>query len=165
MQRIHTCRSGDENTPCSVSGGCEASRNSPPFILPFTTTSTRNDTLLTRQFQAQPRRRACRVASARGGLIPCLGGELSPCDFPLTVPGSQIPSGSHPALPPASGVGRLEAWFSERPAWWKQQLLELDLTAVPEPQGLTLMALPNEEEVTAARLRSIYYTMGDSDLF
>ena len=27
--------------------------------------------LLTRQFQAQPRRRACRVASARGGLIPC----------------------------------------------------------------------------------------------
>ena len=29
-----------EHSPCSVSGGCEASRNSPPFILPFTITST-----------------------------------------------------------------------------------------------------------------------------
>ena len=38
-RRIHTGPSGDENPPCSVSGGCEASRNSPPFILPSTTTS------------------------------------------------------------------------------------------------------------------------------
>ena len=29
--------------------------------------------------------------------------------------------------PQLAGVVRLESWFSERPAWWKQQLLELEL--------------------------------------
>ena len=43
LRRIPTCRSGDENTQCSVSGGCEASRNLPPSILPSTTTSTCDD--------------------------------------------------------------------------------------------------------------------------
>ena len=43
VRRISTCRSGGENTRCSVSGGCEASRNLPPPILPSTTTSTCGD--------------------------------------------------------------------------------------------------------------------------
>ena len=40
---FHSCRSGDENTRCSVSGKCEASRNSPPSILPSTIISTCDD--------------------------------------------------------------------------------------------------------------------------
>ena len=66
VRRIPTCRSGDENTQCSVSGGCEASRNLPPSILPSTTTSTCDDPCLpTGQFQAQPRLCTCQVALTR----------------------------------------------------------------------------------------------------
>ena len=42
--------------------------------------------LLTGQFQAQPRRRARPVASARGGLIPCRRWRTQTYNFPLTVP-------------------------------------------------------------------------------
>ncbi len=62
-------------------------------------------------------------------------------------------------------VHRLEAWFSERPRWWSKQLSALGLAAAPEPRGLALMALPNEEGITSERLQDLYYTMGDGDLF
>ena len=42
--------------------------------------------LLTGQFQAQPRRCTCPVASTRGGLIPYRQWRTQTCGFPLTVP-------------------------------------------------------------------------------
>ena len=45
LSRILICHSDERNGPCNGSVVCEIYRNSPPFILPFATVSTRKDRL------------------------------------------------------------------------------------------------------------------------
>lgn len=67
--------------------------------------------------------------------------------------------------PENAGVTRIEAWFSSHPGWWLEEIAELGFDNSPEPNGLSLMALPEAEPEAAVRLARMYYTMGDGDLF
>jgi hypothetical protein len=63
-------------------------------------------------------------------------------------------------------VTRIEAWFPPRPSWFASVLGELRFVSAPEPQDLALMCVPFTIPDATRRMReSLYYTMGDSDLF
>ncbi len=67
---------------------------------------------------------------------------------------------------PSYPIERLEAWFSPRPAWFAEALTAIGMIAGSEPQDLALMCVPFTMADATARMReSLYYTMGDSDLF
>lgn len=60
----------------------------------------------------------------------------------------------------------LELWCPPRPAWLDRLLLDLGLETRPEPQDLSLMCVPFVERGATELMRtSLYYTMGDGDLF
>ncbi|MCP4655790.1 MAG: hypothetical protein GY856_10265 [bacterium] len=67
--------------------------------------------------------------------------------------------------PELAGASYLETWFPDRPDWWDRELDRLGLETRPEPNKLGLMVLPDTEKETPERLRYLYYTMGDGDLF
>lgn len=67
--------------------------------------------------------------------------------------------------PDLAGASRLVAWFPPRPAWWHERLPGLGLAEEPEPDGLSMVALADGREDSIERLRRLYYTMGDGDLF
>ena len=66
----------------------------------------------------------------------------------------------------AHGVEAIEGWFPRHPAWFDAQLAKMGFEEAPEPQDLALMCVPfTTEDATDRMRRSLYYTMGDSDLF
>lgn len=67
--------------------------------------------------------------------------------------------------PAGQGAASVEGWFPDRPAWLSAELDRLGLRWAPEPSDLSLMCVPFTEPDSAQRLRRLYYTMGDSDLF
>lgn len=67
---------------------------------------------------------------------------------------------------PSYPVDRLEGWFSPRPAWFADTLRAIGMTTADEPQNLSLMCVPFTMTDATDRMRaSLYYTMGDGDLF
>jgi hypothetical protein len=69
-------------------------------------------------------------------------------------------------IAPSYPAETLEAWFPPRPRWFSDALERLGLRAEQEPQDLSVMCVPFEFPDATERMReSLYYTMGDSDLF
>jgi hypothetical protein len=67
---------------------------------------------------------------------------------------------------PSYPVSRIEAWFPARFPWLERVLARLGFVSMPQPQDLSLMCVPFELPDATERMReSLYYTMGDSDLF
>jgi hypothetical protein len=67
---------------------------------------------------------------------------------------------------PSYPVERVEAWFPPRPRWFADVLTQTDFIADREPQDLSVMCVPFAMPDATERMRqSLYYTMGDSDLF
>ncbi|HVS32791.1 MAG TPA: GNAT family N-acetyltransferase [Thermoanaerobaculia bacterium] len=63
-------------------------------------------------------------------------------------------------------VESIDGWFPPRPAWLDDALVASGLERRPEPQDLSLMCVPFTWPDAAAEMaRSLYYTMGDGDLF
>lgn len=67
--------------------------------------------------------------------------------------------------PDLAGAEVVEAWFPPRPEWWHRELVRLGLDLGPHPQGLGLMLLPDREGEVRLPLETLYYAMGDGDLF
>jgi hypothetical protein len=65
----------------------------------------------------------------------------------------------------ARGIERLDGWFPERPSWFDALLTRAGMERTPEPQGLSLMCVPFVVADAESEMRSLYYTMGDGDLF
>lgn len=60
----------------------------------------------------------------------------------------------------------LEGWFPPRPEWWDLELKKLGFTDGPEPNNLRFCIVNFSDEEVPERLKnSLYYTIGDSDLF
>jgi hypothetical protein len=69
-------------------------------------------------------------------------------------------------LAAAYPVKTVAGWFPRRPPWFESVLERLRLAGAPEPQDLSVMCVPFGMTEAAGRIReSLYYTMGDSDLF
>jgi hypothetical protein len=67
---------------------------------------------------------------------------------------------------PSYPVDRLEAWFPPRPRWFTDAIARLAFVSDREPQDLSVMCVPFVlADATQRILESLYYTMGDSDLF
>lgn len=67
---------------------------------------------------------------------------------------------------PGYPVRAVEAWFPARPRWFEAVLTKSRLLPALEPQDLSLMCVPFGAPDATARMReSLYYTLGDSDLF
>ena len=67
------------------------------------------------------------------------------------------------AVYPVDGI---ELWCPPRPEWIGKAMDALALHLHPEPQNLAVMCVPFVDENASARIReSLYYTMGDGDLF
>ena len=63
-------------------------------------------------------------------------------------------------------VDRVEAWFAPRPAWLGAALQRAGFVAAVEPQELAVMCVPFVlADATERMRRSLYTTLGDSDLF
>lgn len=64
------------------------------------------------------------------------------------------------------GAGAIEMWCPPRPRWLAEVVTSLRLECQPEPQDLSVMCVPFLDGDAPARMReSLYYTMGDGDLF
>ena len=69
-------------------------------------------------------------------------------------------------IAPQHDLDAIEGWFSTRPEWFDSILRDLKFETRPEPQDLSVMCVPFTMPDAVARMRdSLYYTMGDSDLF
>lgn len=67
---------------------------------------------------------------------------------------------------PSYPVRRIEAWFAPRPAWVGEALQRSGFRSAAEPQDLSVMCAPFVLSDATERIRqSLYYAMGDSDLF
>jgi hypothetical protein len=63
-------------------------------------------------------------------------------------------------------VEKIDGWFPDRPVWLAESLGKTGFRPQAEPQGLSLLSLPFWWEEAPQEMRlSLYYTMGDSDLF
>jgi hypothetical protein len=86
--------------------------------------------------------------------------------FDPRVPGAAHQLLAHVlAAPEHREIKTVETWATSRPAWWRQQVLQLGFESRPEPDDLGFVFVTfgvDPEEEFRARL---YYTMGDSDLF
>ncbi len=63
------------------------------------------------------------------------------------------------------GVEEITAWFPEHPGWWRRTVAGLGFARATEPEDLALVYRPHATRDIQQRLESLYYTMGDSDLF
>lgn len=67
---------------------------------------------------------------------------------------------------PSYPVRRVEGWFPPRPRWLVDGIDGLGFVAGSEPQDLSLMCVPFQLPRATDQMReSLYYSMGDSDLF
>jgi hypothetical protein len=67
---------------------------------------------------------------------------------------------------PAYPVDQVEAWFPPRPHWFGEALQKMGFVQGSEPQDLSLMCVPFTFSTATQQMReSLYYSMGDSDLF
>lgn len=67
---------------------------------------------------------------------------------------------------PAYPVSRIECWFPPRPVWFHEILQRLEFAVKPEPNDLSLGCAPFVlHDVVSVMRSSLYYAMGDSDLF
>jgi hypothetical protein len=63
-------------------------------------------------------------------------------------------------------VDSIDGWFPPRPAWLDDSLIAAGFERRPEPQDLSVMCVPfTWPDAPAEMARSLYYTMGDGDLF
>jgi len=63
-------------------------------------------------------------------------------------------------------ASRLEAWFSAVPGWWSEILRNIGFMATDEPNNLVSGVTVFNPAFSLEGIRdSLYYTMGDSDLF
>jgi GNAT acetyltransferase-like protein len=63
-------------------------------------------------------------------------------------------------------VSAVEIWCPARPRWLAEIVSGAGLEQSPEPQDLSVMCVPFADPEASGRIReSLYYTMGDSDLF
>lgn len=63
-------------------------------------------------------------------------------------------------------VTSVAGWFPPRPEWFDSVLNRIGFVTAPEPQDLSLMCVPfTFSDATDAMRASLYYSMGDSDLF
>lgn len=63
-------------------------------------------------------------------------------------------------------VDAIEMWCPRRPRWLDDVLTALRLNLAPEPQDLSVMCVPFvEADAPDTMARSLFYTMGDGDLF
>lgn len=63
-------------------------------------------------------------------------------------------------------VDAIDGWFPARPPWLGEILAASGLESRPEPQDLALMCVPFTQPDAVQRMReSLYYGMGDGDLF
>jgi hypothetical protein len=63
-------------------------------------------------------------------------------------------------------ASQVECWFPPRPQWFSSALDRLGFVSAPQPQDLSLMCVPfTMPDATEEMRRSLYYSMGDSDLF
>lgn len=67
--------------------------------------------------------------------------------------------------PGLAGAQRIEAWFSDRPAWWHALLPQLGFEPREEPNQLAFIYFPDGEPDCPETLQRLYYTLGDIDLF
>jgi hypothetical protein len=64
------------------------------------------------------------------------------------------------------GATRVECWFPPRPAWFSEALDRLGFEIKAEPQDLSVMCVPFAlQDATEMMRQSLFYSMGDSDLF
>jgi len=67
---------------------------------------------------------------------------------------------------PSYPVARVESWFPQRPQWFADALARIGFVARAQPQDLSLMCVPFLLSDATQQMRdSLYYAMGDSDLF
>ena len=67
---------------------------------------------------------------------------------------------------PSYPVARVESWFPQRPQWFADALARIGFVAGAQPQDLSLMCVPFLLSDATQQMRdSLYYAMGDSDLF
>ena len=67
---------------------------------------------------------------------------------------------------PAYPVSTIECWFPPRPSWFDSILNRLGFVAAREPNDLSLSCVPFTLGDAPQRIReSLYYAMGDADLF
>ncbi len=59
----------------------------------------------------------------------------------------------------------LFAWFAHRPTWWRDVLVATGWQPIEEPNDLSLIYGMHNAPQAEPALRTLYYTMGDSDLF
>ena len=64
-----------------------------------------------------------------------------------------------------AGATTIEGWLPARPAWWGVTVAGLGFEPRPEPDDLSLMAVPFDGDPIEDFRRRLYYTKGDSDLF
>jgi hypothetical protein len=63
-------------------------------------------------------------------------------------------------------VEAIEMWCPPRPTWIDETMNSLRLELRPEPQDLSVMCVPFLDADAPSRIReSLFYTMGDGDLF
>ena len=63
-------------------------------------------------------------------------------------------------------IDSVDGWFPPRPPFLDEALRDARLELTPEPQDLSVMCVPfTWPEAPEEMRRSLYYTMGDSDLF
>jgi hypothetical protein len=67
---------------------------------------------------------------------------------------------------PEYPVAKIECWFPPRPSWFHATLDRLGFHITQEPNDLSLSCVPfTMRDAVSAIRASLYYTMGDSDLF
>jgi len=67
---------------------------------------------------------------------------------------------------PSYPIERVDGWFPARPRWFTDGIAGLGFVTDQEPQDLSVMCVPFVLADATERMRkSLYYTMGDSDLF
>jgi len=69
------------------------------------------------------------------------------------------------AAPEHRSAETVETWLTSRPAWWSERVRALGFESRPEPQDLGFVFVPFEVDPEEDFRATLYYTMGDSDLF
>ena len=59
----------------------------------------------------------------------------------------------------------VDMWCPARPGWMSEVVSALHFERVREPQDLGVMCVPFVDDEAPSRMRTLYYTMGDGDLF